>query len=282
MNGGLGLDPGVAGALERCGTRLVRRGPSEWSFDLGNGEPFPVRAQRQQGWLRLLASPRDSGEGEDPWCALCLNAALPGGVRLVRHPPPVGLVLQADLLLEEPLVAQRLQALCGALHIAGMPECQEAGPAVASEADEGADAALAELARERGWQLELKDGNRFAAELDAPGMLSLASVERRDGGLCLWIEVLRSAALSEASRRAAGLFLLSLTAELRLVRGAASRDPAPAIRLEAHLPAVPTASELDLALAALSLACRLCSRELRGLTEEELARTYLDQRPKED
>jgi hypothetical protein len=137
-------------------------------------------------------------------------------------------------------------------------------------------------AAERGWPLERRDAARFTVELDAPGLLSQAGVERQGPELSVSIEVLRGAALTENSRRAAALFLLTLTAMLRLVRGAAVETPDPAVRIEARLPAVPTGTELDLALLALSLACRLCTRELRGLSDNLMARTYLDFMTTED
>ncbi|HEV8599744.1 MAG TPA: hypothetical protein VGQ69_10320 [Gemmatimonadales bacterium] len=275
------LEQAIAGVLERWVTRVSRPGPAEWRFDLGNGKPFPVTAHREDGWLRLVApAPLAFPEGEQaPWRTLRLNGLLQGPVRLVRHPRPTGLVLQAELPLEDAqLVAARLEALCHALRAASPVLCgKHSGELpLPAEQDAEADSALLQLARERGWQLEQREDNRYSAELDAPGSLSQATLERRGGELRLGIEVLRSSSLSEDSQRAIELFLLRFTALVRMVRGAASEEPAPAIRLEVRLPAAPSGTELELGFSALSLACRLGARELRGLADQLLARTYLD------
>lgn len=282
------LTRSVADVLDRRATGIQpgSRGSREWRFDLGNGKPLPVTASWEDRWLRLSAPiPADAGAA-DPWRLLLLNGTLRGPARVVRRPVAGGIALEADLPLDDAeLVPQRLETACTAFQQA-MPALAGKGTSHSALPDAGKDAAadvnLVLLAGERGWPLQPRDPGRFTVDLDAPGLLSQAGVERQGPELRVTIEVLRSAALTEHSRRAAGLFLLTLTAMLRLVRGTAVETPGTAVRLEARLPAVPTETELDLALAALSLACRLCTRELRGLSDNLLARTYLDHMTTED
>ena len=268
----------VTETLARAAGRVSKL-RQEWSFNLGNGKALPVTASQEDHWLRLAAPVALERGTDQSWRALRLNASLPGALRIVRHPRPLGLMLQGELSLEpESSVPERLETLCAGFRAAvpllhGKPDASRGKEAV--EKEDGTGAALADLARENGWTLEPREGNRWAAELDAPGLLSQAWLERHRGGRSLWIEVLR-APLSEASRNAAGLFLLTLTAALRQVRGSADDSPSPALRLEVRLPVTPTAVELDLALAALSLACRLGMRELKGLADAELAAAYLN------
>ena len=106
--------------------------------------------------------------------------------------------------------------------------------------------------------------------------MNQAFLEPRGGERVLSLELVRSTGLSPHCRRAIALFLLGLTGRIRMVRGALTRHEPEAVRLEVVLPQPAlTAGELDLALEALSAACRLGSREVRALAQEPLARIYL-------
>lgn len=283
-----GLTRSVADVLDRraAGIQPGSRAAHDWTFDLGNGKPLPVTASWEDRWLRLSTPIPGNAGAADPWRLLLLNGTLRGPARVVRRPVAGGIALEADLPLDDAeLVSQRFKAACTAFQQAvPVLDGKSASDSALPDAgrDEAADTALVQSAGERGWSVQLRDPGRFTVELDAPGLLSQAGVERQGPELSVTIEVLRSAALTEQSRRAAGLFLLTLTAMLRLVRGAAVEAPATAIRLEVRLSAAPTEMELDLAFAALSLACRLCTRELKGLSDHLLASTYLDHMTTED
>lgn len=278
------LEGAIAGALEKCVTRggVRAAGRSAWTFDLGNGKPLPVAARCEDRWLQLRA-PIAGKEGADaPWRFLLLNGGLRGAARVVRAERERRMELRADLPLHDvELVSARLEAVCESLRrasaaVAGNEKDGDAD-AVSERAKDGkTELAWVQLALEHGWKLEPRESNRFAVELEAPGFLNQACVEQRGPEVRLSIDLARSDALSAQSRRAASLFLLTMTGWLRMVRGTATEREPGAIRLEVRLPAAMTGVELDLALAALSLACRLCTREVRALSDDLLARTYLD------
>jgi hypothetical protein len=280
-----GLARAIAGTLEQCASRVRADGPAAWAFELKGDRPLATRARWEEPWLRLRAPLALSRNGEAAWRLLLLNGRLPGAARIV-HPVENGhFELQADLPVFEPgLLPARLEQTCAALcravaTVAGKAPDEPDGP---PPTDHGAAAepGWVGLAAERGWQLERREHGRYTVELDAPGVQSQASLEARGGELRLWIEILRGAALSAPARCAAARFLLTLTGLFRLVRGAAAGGEGEphAIRLEASLPAEPspTGAELELALVALSFACRSATREVRALADDLLARTYLD------
>lgn len=278
------LAPTMERALERalheCAAQVCPDGRAAWSFDLGNGKPLPVTARWEEPWLCLRTPVAGETGPAAPWHLLLLNRALRGAARVVQGDRG-GVELQVDLPLHDPeLAGERLEAACASFRrtgaaIAGKPDdALDPVPDAGDDSDPGAS--WVRLGGEHGWQLESREAGRFAVDLDAPGMLSQAYAEGQGGELCLWIEVLKHPALSEQSRRAVGLFVLTLTGRLRMVRGTATESNSQTVRLEVRLPALPTGAELDLALAALSLACRLCTRELRGLSDNLLAGMYLD------
>jgi hypothetical protein len=92
--------------------------------------------------------------------------------------------------------------------------------------------------------------------------------------------VLRTGSLGQECRRAIARFALTLTSRLRLVRAALGTDEVEVLRFEVALPEA-SARRLDLALESLSLAARAGSREIRALSTEPIARTYLAHTTKE-
>ena len=278
----------VATELERAagGIRPVGRG--RWSFDLVNGRRLPGQAAWQEGWLELRI-PLPFSEPSDPtlpWTLLEENRGLDGVARFVHRENRT--VLQAEMAISDPaLVSPRLAAACESLRLAdavrnGKPrrKAQESTAPIEAEPEP----AWEQLGAERGWWLTRRDDHRLGVELDAPGLMNQAFLEERDSEHVVAIELLRSAALPLRCRRAVAVFLLSLTGRLRLVRATVGRQEPEAVRLEVVLPSAPwvTAVELDLSLEALSLACRLGSREVRALGQEPPARIYLAQVTKEE
>lgn len=229
----------------------------------------PIHVAREDGWLRLCAP----GPGlRDPWDLLVRNDRRPGPARIVLTTSATergGFVteLVVDLPLEEGHAPRDLlQRARMALRGDNAPETRDSQ---ASEAD------WSRLIAERGWPLSPRGDGRVAVELDTPGLNAHARLTDTGEGLSLAVEVARPAGASPRAREAMARFALILTGALRMIRAAASGDPA-VIRLEVHLAAPPSALDLDLALAALSVGYRLAARELRALADERLAVLYLE------
>jgi hypothetical protein len=70
--------------------------------------------------------------------------------------------------------------------------------------------------------------------------------------------------------------MLTLNGAVRLVRGILAQSSGQlTCGLEAGFGTTPNAAEIDHALAALSVACRICGRGVNALLDEAVARQYL-------
>lgn len=273
------LESLVSGSLERCAGRVERAASGIWSFALENGRRLPASALVREGWAELRVPLAEPIDRDLPWSLLQTNGTLSGIARFVRHDDR-RMGLHAEVSIENSeLASSRIAAAYRSLRSAEAIRMNEMGARTEEKPEEGdpaSEPAWDRLAEECGWRLTRREDGQLGVELDAPGLMNQAFFELRRGDWLVSIELLRSAGLAPHSRRAIALFLLALTGRLRLARGAVRSDPE-SVRLEVALPSGPpaTAPELDLALEALSLACRLGSREVRALGHEPLARTYL-------
>ena len=113
--------------------------------------------------------------------------------------------------------------------------------------------------------------------LDASGDFWQALVERRPDGIRVAAPVGALAMASDEVRNSIAVLLLTLNGVLRFARAAGEEQKGQvAAHLEALLPHFPSAEELGHALAALSVGCRLCGREVEVLQNDlVVAREYL-------
>ena len=134
---------------------------------------------------------------------------------------------------------------------------------------------LGELLRESSWPCTERGPNDFSAELDAKSATP-ARIRMTEDGLDLRVELLGSNAAAEASRQALAVFLLTISGGLRMARAyAMEADGQKSFGFQVWLPATPASEEIDHALAALSIAHRICARETSVLLDEAAARCYL-------
>jgi hypothetical protein len=97
-----------------------------------------------------------------------------------------------------------------------------------------------------------------------------------ESGVHFSVELVRSNAAEEASRRALALFLLTIGGALRMVRAFVQEaEGHQSYGLEVSLPATPAAEEIDHAMAALSVGYRMCAQEASVLLNAGAARCYL-------
>ncbi|MGQ0701891.1 MAG: hypothetical protein ACT4PM_02010 [Gemmatimonadales bacterium] len=285
------FEAAIIHGLDHCAERVKPIGPCRWSFELVNGRRLPASASWEGEWLAIRAALRTGGDPDLPWTLLRENAALIGPARFA-WPAAQGAAIHADVAVIEPEIAtQRVAAACESVIAAAAvragkspdrrapsPERRVPSAEPPSRRATEPPVSWAALAEEHGWRLTRREEHRIGVELDAPGVVNQAFIEPRRAGPVVSIEVLRAGELPPRARRAIARFLLALTARTDLVRaGVSDTEGEPAVRLEAALPDEPPASglELDLALHALSLACRLGMREVRALAHEPLAGTYL-------
>jgi hypothetical protein len=139
---------------------------------------------------------------------------------------------------------------------------------------------LGELSAEAGWPYVDRPDGRIAVELEVPGAFQQAVIDRVPEHAIRILAVLGSdeSVEGETNRAAVAALLLRVAGAVRMVR-VARECFADGFRprLEVMLPACATSVDFGHALAALSLACRFCAREVEVLRRDEAAaRAYLE------
>ncbi|MGD0736457.1 MAG: hypothetical protein ABR976_14985 [Terracidiphilus sp.] len=268
----------VSRVLNKCCEDLTPDGAWRWRGAVQNGTRLPIAASLEEGFLHFACRP-----GGIRKCACSLehallgNTTLAGGVKLALGKASTELQLTTDIvILEEKQLLDRFQwALCGFHHGLRLLKSPAShfDQAIAQTIESGAD--LRELLREIAWPMTERGPNDFSAALDA-NSAPPARIRMSDCGVLLSVELARSDTTSKTSRLALALFLLTATSALRLVRAYAEEmDGRFAFGVQVNLPAAPDVEEIDHALAALSIALRMCARETNVLLNEATARSYL-------
>jgi len=269
----------VVEALETCAPAVKQVGPGRWGFELVNGKAFPVSARALEGWL-LLETGTDSEDLKDGhWQLLERNGRLGGWSKFALGPGRRHPHLRAEIPLTDGVVLrQRLQEACE-----GLREGQHADAAPAAESvaldvsDEKQSPSWPALLAEAGWTFSERTAGRLLVDLDVPGRWHRARVDaggERDVRLA--VEIGGGKAVAPLARQALGVLLLSANRAVRLARSAVEAGGATEAVFEVPFGTPPSAAELDLALSALSVACRLFDREARALEDENVARRYLE------
>ncbi len=276
----------VREALAQSARDVEPLGRGRWRVDLTNGKPFTALARLEDGWLLLEAGPALPDPAGREWEYLLLNGTFRGGSRLTLPPDGGALLLRAEVPAWEDGWVTRVGEACRSLEaafgrvVSRKPARVGDGEAAGDvEPGRGGEApGLPQALSEAGWACAEGTGKDVAVPLDVPGALYRAAVEPRAGGeVRIGVEVAAAGTLAPAARRALGRLLLVGTGLVRLVRAAATTNGAGGTaRLEVEFPSSPSAAELDLALEALSIACRSFGREARALAREDVASAYLE------
>ena len=276
----------VGAALAQCARDVEWLGGGRWRIGLANGKPFAAMARLEDGWLVLEARPTLPRPSDHVWELLKLNGTIGGGSKFTLPPDGAALQLRAEVpAWEEADVTRRLGQACRSLEDAigcvgnGMLTQPARGAVVATkESGEKADAAcLPQLVSEAGWSRVDRKGESVAVQLDVPGAFYQASVElRADGELRIGVEVAAAEKFAPPVRRALGRLLLVGTGLMRLVQAAATTTAGDTVRFEVGFGSLASGAELNIALEALSVACRSFGREAKALVQEEVASPYLE------
>jgi len=233
--------------------RLAREALADW--------PFAVRSHLDGAWLELSCEPVQSVA---PGSALLQrNGELAGGVKFVlaRTGPAPQVQLRAEVPLDiAPPEARRHIArahagFCAALAIDPTPAITASDSA--GEAAVDLDARL----REVGWPAEVRPDGSLSVDLDVPEEFLAAEIETRAGETRCAVSLAAPESLDTTAWHATAMLLLRAGAVIRLARPVLSQ-PGGAPRFEVALGGDPSPKELDHALAALAVACRLFAREV--------------------
>ena len=242
-------------------------------------------------WVMLVAPLGLQEAPLTPWDALLLNAKSAGQAKLVLPSGGGAIEIRAELpASDEPRLADRVRRACremqqlGAM-AAGADAAGEAGTSSRQSSEEGLapeGSDLAAIAAEGGWNSIPRSNGRLAFDLETPGQFQQAVIGPHGGDLRALATLAVVRGLSARSRRASAELLLAVAGIVRLVRAGAVEDQDEAtLFFEVSLCGAPTAGDVDEALSALAVGCRMAGREVKALADAEVARTYLAARDRD-
>lgn len=250
-----------------------------WRLFSGSGSVEILVELQYDGWLILSQSCAPLMEGSfKGWELIRWNAHLPGGFKYVllngSH-----LELRAEIPVDEEtdviehlrrtwLELTQVALLQGSNRVrANLPEISQAGSSLTIEQ-------IKKLCEDANWPANER-ASGVAVTLEARGFWQ-ALIEESPGGIRVSAELLGPQSLSEAACEALALFLLSAGRTIRMVRPVClTRDGTSWVQFEACLPRPLSTTDLRHALAALSVACNLCGREIPLLAGEAAAQEYV-------
>jgi hypothetical protein len=263
--------------LNKCAQEMDSAGPWRWRCVMQNGTRMNIAAAMDDGFLQLVCHPdaiRKSALALED--AILCNKTLAGGVKLALNISSSGLHLRTDIVIvEEQQLHDRLEWALEGFHdgnrllLSSDVLNERARPQTAPDAD------LDEQLRESSWSCTKRGPNNYSVELDAQAAPP-AGIRINGSNLELSVELLRCGEPANASRHALALFLLTATSALRMVRAYAARaEDQESYGLQVSLPSSAASAEIDHALAALSIAYRMCAREAAVLLKDAAAVHYL-------
>ena len=286
-------DMSIADCLRECGGQVRTVAASRWEFELQGEVPLRVTAWLDKEWLRLCAplSPRSASRPapETLYQMLAYNAHL-AAAKFTLADDPVLPCVSADVLTGEEggELGTRVARVCDSFHKAarafargplreGCCNQAERTPE-AEELSEELSPELAALCKGTGWPMAQRAADCLVFELDVAGSFYQA-VARSSGanGLRLAVDLGGEPELDGARRRALSVVLLHAAHCVRMARPTVrTLDGMTAYGWEVVLDHVGSVRDVEHALAALSVACRLCGREVLALEQDDcLARSYL-------
>ncbi len=266
----------VLRVLRQCCDEVESRGPWQWQCLARNGGLLSIAASLGDGFLHLAYRPWDT-ERSALFLerALRANRTLPGGVKLALGQHGNDLHLHCDLpLVDDEQLRNSFERALNGFHEGGAA-LRAANEGSSSVCDTTNPDGLKDLLNKVAWPHSERGTNDFSAELDAEGARP-ASLRLSDRDLEANVELFRSKAPSTAVRRALAAFLLSASGALCMVRAySESAGDQELYGFQVSLSKAPAPEEVQDALAALSIAHRICAREANVLLTETAAQQYL-------
>jgi hypothetical protein len=237
-----------------------------------------------EGWSLRVPLAHARPTADQYWRALEWNHSFDTGAKLVLEPDGLTLGLRAELPLDDdvdpvPSVRRAFDGLVGAIQLtrqlfAGQP-APSALNSLAGEAHDRCD--LTSLCAGSDWSSHAR-ANGFAMTLETPAGFHQAFVEQdARWGVVARVELLAVGETTDSGRRATGRFLLEASRLIRFARAIrwSLPDGKQGLGFEVLLGWAVTPRQFSSALAALSVACRMCAREIGSLGDERIARAYL-------
>lgn len=271
-------------ALSASTAKVTRAAGGGWSVSMKKGKRASVSVRMDDCWLVMREVLGAAGRrgAEDLWEMLEWNTGL---VEVRFGLQGDGrLCLRSDVPLDlETDVAECVRKACAAFHAVGkqlnrgQKRCST-GSAGAAEDGNGMAVDVERLCEEAGWAFVERKGGRLAVQLDVPGEFRQAIVETRDGCVTLWTELgaWQGDALPAACRCAVAALLLRACDVVRLARATAeAANDRASVGFGVAFSGAPTCTAVAHGFSALSVACRLCGKEVMALKDVAVAEQYL-------
>lgn len=265
-------------AVYGCSDEVQLHGPWNWRFAIQNGTRLPIKAKFHEEFLHLACNPGVNHTSLDLLeRALLANNKLTGGAKISLANPSGTISLSADFaVLNDKQISDRLRAAIEGFHD-GVCLLQSSGfqtePAGERPCVGGPD--LEELLQVSSWPTTHSGPNEFCVELNTETGAT-AQIQQTKNSVVAGVEFVHMAQISEISRQALAVYLLTASSALRFVRAYAIESADRwSYGMQVGLAAVPEISEIDHALSALAVAYRTCARESNVHLCEAAASCYL-------
>jgi len=290
----------IAASLAKHAEQVEAAGPGRWSFQLDGGARLQGAACHDSGWLSMEARQIRRAERKQPPSErfsrmIRANAELDDGVKFVLGDGPGEVRLAAEMPLEAdddldpgPWIGR----VCAGFREGVRRLASRAAPGPSHEADDVADPAepdheadgeLAALCQQAQWPFTQRASGQVVVPLDVPdelrGLLQASLAPGPAGVRRLRVELAGAAPQTPVCRVAVEVLLLTACRTVRLARAIGVRvRGGEGYGWEAVWEPEGGPRNLDHALAALSVACRMTALEVGVLHEETFARRYLAMR----
>ncbi len=157
----------------------------------------------------------------------------------------------------------------------GSRSSRDAAPALGNSSN-----SLQDACKEAGWSFTERDNGCLMINLDILRSNYRASLEiLPDQGIRVGVQVARYRSLSDITRYALAVFVLTANGVIRFARGGIDETKKGASAFfEVRFFELPSAVEINHAMSALCAACAYCGRELQSLGDDRVARWFLSMR----
>lgn len=276
----------ISDGLRQFSSLVQQQGNGSWEFSLANGAAESAQASIRDEWLTLSVPFQGFGDAAAQWSLLHRNGTLPGLCKFALDYNCLP-QLRADLPLDweqQPCslrrrlaeAAEGMRSAVKWLHgSAGVDDPGTAEDHGIRESSSDCKPDLGRLLDEAGWPSVAGPGNRHSVQLEVRNGYSKVFVSYQNGAdVVAHAELAKWEVLAPIQREALGIFLLTACGTIRMVRATVVETEARVTaRFEVRL-SLPSAGELAHALAALSVAANICTREALSLGDERIARMY--------
>lgn len=229
----------------------------------------------ENGWLILdkwICPYSDLRSGSilnsnEPGDLLAWNERLDKRIKWIVRPDPAALYLRLEMILERPSVQET---------VAEHPGSDQDGVCVLETICRRAENPDQMTDPENLWFYQKKKEGGTWIRLDVPGSFYESEAAMEKDCIVLYVTLAEVDDYQKEAREALELLLLTVNGLVRGVRSVINdRNGHKKAGFQANLKISSAQRQLPCALAALSLACRLCDRELKMLSNPHVGKEYL-------